>query len=110
MHELSITQNILDVAIERAENRKILRVNLLIGQLADEREDSIQFYWDDLVKDTPAEGAQLQFQRVPAQIKCLACETVFHPKDELSLCPVCQSHRLKLISGDDIKLDSIDVG
>jgi len=109
MHELSLTENLLDVTLENAGTRKIIHVNLLIGEFSHEREESIQFYWDDLAKGTPAENAQLLFKRVNAEMKCLACETVFHPDDEASFCPNCQSHRLKLLSGDDVKLESIDV-
>jgi hydrogenase nickel incorporation protein HypA/HybF len=109
MHELSLTQNLLDIALNHAGEKRIVRVNLLIGELSDEREESIQFYWDDLARGTPAENAKLNFQRIEAEMKCLACETVFHPKEETLLCPNCRSHRLKLIHGDDVKLESIDV-
>jgi hydrogenase nickel incorporation protein HypA/HybF len=109
MHELSLAKNIFDIALKHAEAKKILQVNLLIGQLSDEREESIQFYWDDLAKGTRAQGANLHFQYVDAEMKCLECGTVFHPKEEIIVCPSCQSQRLKLISGDDVKIDSIDV-
>jgi len=109
MHELSLTENLLDVTLENAGTRKIIHVNLLIGEFSHEREESIQFYWDDLAKGTSAENAQLLFKRVDAEMKCLACETVFHPEDEAAFCPNCQSHRLTLLSGDDVKLESIDV-
>ena len=109
MHELSLTQNILDHALKHAGERRILRVNLLIGQFSDEREESIRFYWSDLAKDTSAQDAELHFQSVDAEMKCLECGTLFHPEDETSLCPHCFTHRLMLLSGDDVRLDSIDV-
>jgi hydrogenase nickel incorporation protein HypA/HybF len=109
MHEFSLTQNILELALQHAGAKKILHINLLIGQLSDEREDSIRFYWDDLAKGTIAQGATLHFQYVDAEMKCLECGTVFHPREETTLCPSCQSHRLKLLSGDDVKIESIDV-
>lgn len=109
MHELSLTQNLLDIALKHAGAKKIIRVNLSIGEFSDEREESIQFYWNDLAKGTLAENAKLNFQRVDAEMKCLECDAAFNPKEEILLCPNCQSHRLKLISGDDVKLESIDV-
>jgi len=109
MHELSLTQNILDVALLSAGKKRLVRVNLLIGQFSDEREEAIRFYWDDLAKDTPACTAELTFQWVKAEMKCLDCGTIFYPAEETALCPVCQSYHLKLLSGDDVRLDSIDV-
>lgn len=109
MHELSLTQNILNAALEHANGKRIARVNLRIGELSDEREESIRFYWDELVRDTPAREAQLHFQCVEAEMKCLECETVFRPVEETCSCPNCSSLRLKLLSGDDVRLESIDV-
>jgi hydrogenase nickel incorporation protein HypA/HybF len=109
MHELSLTENLLDVALKNSAERKIVHVNLLIGEFSDEREEAIQFYWDDLAKGTPAENAKLLFKRVDAEMKCLECETEFHPDDEAAFCPNCGSYRLTLLSGDDVRLESIDV-
>lgn len=109
MHEFSLTQNILDVALKNADTKKLIRVNLLIGEFSHEREESIRFYWQELSKGTLAEDARLLFQRVDAEMKCLACDLVFHPHDEVAICPGCHSHRLQLLSGDDVKLESIDV-
>ena len=109
MHELSLTQNLLDIALQHAGEKHIRHVNLSIGEFSDEREEAIRFYWADLARDTAAHEAQLHFQRVEAQMQCLACETIFHPTEEDSLCPACGSHRLKLLSGDDVRLESIDV-
>ena len=109
MHELSLTHNILAHALKNAGSKRILRVNLLIGEFSDEREEAIRFYWDDIVKDTPAQDAKLCFQQIEAKMCCLDCSTVFHPEQEAAFCPNCHSYRLKLLSGDDVRLDSIDV-
>ena len=109
MHELSLTRNILDVALKNAGEKRLVRVNLLIGQFSDEHEEAIRFYWNDLAKDTPARNAELSFEWVHAEMKCLDCGTLFQPAEELALCPACQSYRLKLLSGDAVRLDSIDV-
>lgn len=109
MHELSLTQNILDAALKHADGKRIIHVNLLMGQFSDEREESIRFYWSGLVKGTLAQDAELCFQTVQAEMKCLDCQTVFHPPEETLLCPNCSSMRLKLLSGDDVRLESIDV-
>ena len=109
MHERSLTQNILDHTLKNASSKRVVQVNLSIGQFSDEREEAIQFYWDDISRGTPAEGAQLHFQRVEAEMKCLNCGNMFHPEQEAALCPQCSSHRLQLLSGDDVRLESIDV-
>lgn len=109
MHELSLTQNLLELALIHADGRKIVGVYLMIGELSDERPESIQFYWNDIAKGTLAEGAELRFQPVTAKMECLQCGTIFRPEESVAECPDCKSFRVKLLSGDDIRLAGIDV-
>jgi hydrogenase nickel incorporation protein HypA/HybF len=109
MHEFSITQKLLDVALKEAETRRILNVNLLIGSFSEEREESIQFYWRDLARGTSGESAELHFQHVEADMKCFGCGGALSLEDEGSLCRYCQNDRMQLPSGEDVKLESIEV-
>jgi hydrogenase nickel incorporation protein HypA/HybF len=109
MHEFSLTQNLLDLALKNADSKRIVRVNLLIGPFSDEREESIQFYWRDLAKGSPGEGAALHFDHAPAEMKCLDCNGTFYLDEEVSMCKFCYSERLQLLSGDEVRLESIEV-
>jgi hydrogenase nickel incorporation protein HypA/HybF len=111
MHEFSRTQNLLDLALERSNSKRIVRVNLLIGSFSEEREESIRFYWRDLAKGSPGEGAELKFNHVPVEMKCLDCSGAFDPEGtgERSMCVYCFGEHLKLLSEDDVRLESIEV-
>jgi hydrogenase nickel incorporation protein HypA/HybF len=109
MHEFSITQDLLDMALKKAKSSRIVNVNLLIGSFSEEREESIQFYWGDLARGTPGENAKLHFQHVKVDMKCFGCGGVLSLDDEGSLCKYCQNDRLQLLSGQDVRLESIEV-
>jgi hydrogenase nickel incorporation protein HypA/HybF len=112
MHELPITQSILDIALRHAKQVNATRVTdlyLVIGKLSYVVDDSVQFYWDVIAKDTIAEGAQLHFRRVPAEFLCLDCGHRYSPDGENLACPDCQSVRVKVVAGDEFRLESIDV-
>ena len=109
MHEFKITQNLLDVALKQAETRRIVNVNLLIGSFSEEREESIQFYWRDLAKGTSGEGAELHFRHVEADLKCFGCGGALGFDDKGSICAFCQNNKSQSLSGEDVKLESIDV-
>lgn len=109
MHELSLTQNLLDIALQNAYSRRIVNVHLLLGPFSDEREENIRFYWRDLAKGTLGEGARLYFRHVKPEMKCLACGGTFDFDNDQSICVYCQSDRLQLLSGDEVRLESIDV-
>lgn len=109
MHEFTLTQNILDTALKNANAKRIVNVNLWIGPFSENREESIQFYWRDLAKGTPGEGAQLHFQHVTVDMKCIECGGTFSFEDDGSICMYCQSNHSQLLGKDEVKLKSIDV-
>jgi len=109
MHELAVTQGVLDIAVKNAGTRKIKQINLVIGQFSSIVDDSIQFYWDIISKDTPAEGSMLHFERIPGEMTCQTCGYVFRPAGETFNCPTCSSPFVKVTKGEEFQVDSIDV-
>lgn len=111
MHEMSITQNLLDLALKHAQQAGAARITdlyLVIGELSSVVDESIQFYWDFVTKDTIAAGATLHFERVGATLRCQECGQEF-PLNEDYHCPHCQSRRVVVASGDQFFLQSIEV-
>jgi hydrogenase nickel incorporation protein HypA/HybF len=112
MHELAVTESILEICLrhaEKAEAKRIVSINLVIGQVSSILDDSVQFYWDMISEGTIAKGARLYFERIPAEMKCSDCGEIFSPDDETFLCPRCHSQRVRIIKGDEFRVDSIDV-
>ena len=112
MHELAVTESILNIAVRHAEQVQAKRVTdlyLVIGRLSSIVDDSVQFYWDMLTEGTLCEGSKLHFQRVPAQMRCLDCGNEYTLDGELIPCPACGSVKVKVASGDQFFLDSIEV-
>lgn len=109
MHELSVTQSILDIALRNGGTRKITQINLVIGQFSSIVDDSVQFYWDVISKDTTAEGARLHFERIAGEMTCQQCGHVFRPKGETFNCPACSGPFVKITKGEEFQVESIDV-
>jgi hydrogenase nickel incorporation protein HypA/HybF len=111
MREFTLTQKLLDRALETAHSKRIKRVHLLIGSFSEEREDSIQFYWRDLAKGSPAEGAELHFDHAKAEMKCLDCSGMSYldENEEAHTCTYCYSEHLQVLVGEDVALESIEV-
>jgi hydrogenase nickel incorporation protein HypA/HybF len=112
MHELPITESILEIAIRHAEKaraKRITDIHLIIGQLSSVVDESVSFYWDIISKDTIAEGAELHFRRVQTQMLCLDCNHRYHPGNEDLACPSCHSSKVKVIAGEEFSLEAIEV-
>ncbi len=112
MHEMAVTQSVLDIVIKLAQQAgasRILQINLVVGQMSGIVDDSVQFYFDILGKDTIAEGARLVFDRRPAIYRCLACNTTYQPEGFDWVCPVCDALTFEVLSGREFRVDSIEV-
>jgi hydrogenase nickel incorporation protein HypA/HybF len=112
MHELSVTESILEISLRHANNANAKRVTnlyLVIGQLASIVDDSVQFYWDIVSKGTIADGAILHFRRLPAKLACLDCNHQYNPDGNGFSCPNCNSDHVKVISGEEFFMEAIDV-
>ncbi|MCJ7695179.1 MAG: hydrogenase maturation nickel metallochaperone HypA [Anaerolineaceae bacterium] len=112
MHELSVTENILKIATAHAEKvqaKKVTDVYLIIGQLSSIIDDSVTFYWDIITKDSICDDAKLHFHRIPAEFKCQDCNHTYKLEFDLTPCPVCNSTNIRVISGDEFNIESIDI-
>lgn len=114
MHELSITQNILDIALEYAQRygaQKILEIHLQIGEISDFEDEWLQRYFDFLSKDTIAAGAKVKIERIPAKGQCAQCLTVFllDSTNWDNKCPVCGEKNWQIISGRELRVEALEV-
>lgn len=112
MHELSVTESILEIALRHAEKANAQRITdlyLVIGQLSSIVDDSVEFYWDIIAKETIAAGANLHFKRLPTEVLCLACENRFSPNNVDYTCPQCRSSQIKIVQGEEFLLEAINI-
>ncbi|MFW5714291.1 MAG: hydrogenase maturation nickel metallochaperone HypA [Brevefilum sp.] len=112
MHELSVTESVLEIACRHAKKEEATNVTdiyLEIGRLSSIIDDSVQFYWDIISEGTICEGATLHFKRVPARLICQECHQEYTMDKELQPCPNCGSARIKVLSGNEFNLDSIEI-
>ena len=112
MHEMAVSQSILEITLDYAERcgaARVTALNLVIGQLSSIVDDSIQFYWDILSKDTLCAGATLNFERIPAEMACLDCEHRYALSRGLEACPNCGGFHVRVAAGDEFRLESIEV-
>jgi hydrogenase nickel incorporation protein HypA/HybF len=112
MHELPITENLLKLVLEhagRAGAGRVTDVHLVIGALSSVMGESVQFYWDILTEGTPASSSRLHFRRVPTTFACKECQHTFEPARDDFICPACSSVMVRVVAGDDLRLEAIDV-
>jgi hydrogenase nickel incorporation protein HypA/HybF len=114
VHELGITQGIIERAREAALKEsavKVRRLHLILTPAADFSSESIEMYFAMLSEGDPLfEGATLEFELAPAGALCLACGDEFVTAASQPLCPQCGSPQVRFDpAAPMVQLTGIDI-
>jgi hydrogenase nickel incorporation protein HypA/HybF len=112
MHEVSVMQDTLVLAVRHARDRGAQRIHTLtmrIGDLSGVVPDALEFAFDVVARGTMAEGARLEIHRVPLRCHCAACQREFEPPDVCCECPSCRRPSTDIRAGREMELTSLEV-
>jgi hydrogenase nickel incorporation protein HypA/HybF len=108
MHELSITQGIVESVCEAVPDGKVLAVTVEIGKLSGVVSDSVRFCFDLCARDTPLEGARLDIVDVPGVGRCGSCQHEMEIAALVTGCP-CGNPFLEILRGQELRIRSVEV-
>lgn len=112
MHELSLAESALELALRHARDAgggRISALDLVVGEFTPLEETSLGFYWERLTAGTAAAGSTIRVRKIPARLECIACRQEVQPGSEPWVCPACGKPALRLVSGDECYLEAIEV-
>ena len=111
MHEFTVTQNILYIVLQKAqevEARQITRVDLRVGRLTGYVPECIKLQFDILSHNTAAAGASLSFNQPPTRLHCRKCD-IDYTSDSFDLtCPHCRAMEIDILSGSELYVESME--
>lgn len=108
MHEMAITQNVVDAVCEHAAGRRVHSVRVEVGGLCGVVPDSMQFCFGLATEGTVAAGARLDLDVRPGAARCRSCGEEFALPDLILLCP-CGSADAEMLAGRELKILSMEV-
>ena len=112
MHELAIAHSILDIAVAAAEKagaRRIMKVNVVAGQLRGILPLQLTFWFGILAEGTLAQDACLNLEITPMRGRCRECAQNFIVEDYRHQCPQCGSRDIQSDGGTELRLSDIEV-
>lgn len=113
MHELSIANRLIEIAIEHASEvdaKKICSIGLRVGALSCVHQDALQFSFEMVARQTIAEGATLHINLLPVRVFCPTCdEEVELPGIQRFRCPRCDTPTADIRQGKELDIESIEV-
>lgn len=110
MHEATLAENILGIALEAARQNgaaRIFKVGLTLGEMTGVEVEALKLSFDVLKDGTPADGAELVIKRVPIRATCNKCGETFRLERYNFFCPACDGV-LILQGGRELLVDYVD--
>jgi hydrogenase nickel incorporation protein HypA/HybF len=108
MHELAITEGLVDAVTARLPDQRITCVRLEIGALSGVVADSVRFCFDLVTAGTNLEGARLEIAEPGGVCRCRSCGSHFEPDGPFLVCP-CGSVDVTVLAGQDLRITSVQV-
>ncbi len=109
MHELSIAEAVVDVAVRHAHGRRVSKVELKVGHLRQVVPSSLQFAFELLTSDTPLDGAELVVEEVLAQGRCRRCDVETTMTSFPLQCSSCGGLDMELLAGEELLVDALEL-
>jgi hydrogenase nickel incorporation protein HypA/HybF len=112
MHEQSLVESLLTLALDNAEKanaRRIISINLVVGDYTGVEEDAVNLYFGFLSKDTIAAGARIHYTHVPGQLRCRDCDILFPLQKHEYRCPKCEGRRVEIVGGRELYIEDMKV-
>ena len=108
MHEMAITQSVVEAVCEHAAGRRVHSVRLQVGALCAVMPESMEFCFGLATEGTVADGARLDLDVQPGFARCRSCDTGFPLSDLILLCP-CGSADVEVLTGRELRILSMEV-
>jgi hydrogenase nickel incorporation protein HypA/HybF len=108
MHEMALTQSLVEAVCEHAAGRRVHSVKLEVGALCAVVPDAMTFCFDLATEGTVADGARLDVDIRPGAARCRSCGAHFELTDPILLCP-CGSADVEVLAGRDLRILSMEV-
>ena len=105
-------QSALSLALDQARQVGASQVHIIrlrIGILSGVVPDALEFAFEALAPGTPAEGAKLAIDHVPARFWCATCLREFQSDDMFAECPECHNLSGELRAGREMELASLEI-
>lgn len=109
MHEMSITQSVIELCEQNAAGRRVVAVTMEIGELSGVVPEAVEFCFAACSAETAVEGAVLEIIRVPGVGHCLNCAVEFPRHSLFDPCPECGGYRIDQISGEELRVRDLEV-
>ena len=113
MHEGSIAQSLLKIAVENCEKngyKRIEAIKVKVGRASGIMPDALLFAFDVVKIGSIADKASLNIEEIPVSGFCESCNKNFTVDEVFVInCPMCGNISLRIETGHELHIEEMDV-
>ena len=112
MHDMSLAESVREIVDETAranDARRVTRVRLEIGRLAQVEIDAMRFAFDVVKRGSLAQDALLDIVETDGSAWCMRCAAPVPISLRGDACPQCSSYQLQVTGGDRMRVMDIEI-
>jgi hydrogenase nickel incorporation protein HypA/HybF len=109
MHELSLADAIVQICSEHAGGRRVVKVELRVGQLRQIVPDALEFAFALVAEGTPIEGAELAIEEVPVRVFCRLCAADTEADAFPLACAHCGGLDVDVVMGEEFEVEALEI-
>ena len=109
MHELSIAESVVRVAIRHAHGRCVTSVAVKAGHLRQVVPSALELAFELVAQGTVVEGATLEIEAVPAAGICRDCGFESEQDGFPLHCPRCGGLDIEVTRGEELLVDLLEL-
>jgi hydrogenase nickel incorporation protein HypA/HybF len=112
MHELSLTQSLVEIATEharRAGATAIRSITIEVGDLSGALPEALEFAFDVCRTGTLAAAATLNIRRVAGRGLCRECTADAEVAQLTAVCPACGALAFELVAGLELRVLELEI-
>jgi hydrogenase nickel incorporation protein HypA/HybF len=109
VHELSIAQAVVDVAVRHARGGRVTAVEVRVGHLRQVVPPALRFAFELCAHGTPVEGAELELRVVPVAVRCRDCGAHSAPEGFPLACATCAGLAVDVVQGEELQVESLEL-
>jgi hydrogenase nickel incorporation protein HypA/HybF len=113
MLEAYLIRNIIEIIEEQLalnNNPQLKKIQMTVGKYYPFNPEAFIHSFKVAAKDKFLDDDfEFDIIQPPMTSRCNVCKDTFEVKDFTFLCPTCQGHDLSLLSGDELRIDFLEV-
>lgn len=111
MHEMSIVQSMLDIALKAGKDagaKRVKEIRVMMGEYSDVVPVVMREYFAVAAQGTMCEGAEIKITRIPVTMRCRECGWQGGVDKRRIRCGGCGGMSLSLVSGREFYVESLE--